>query len=104
MERTVIEWNSSDCFIGKFELDSELLSDFNFDTFLVTPYVAELSGKETNGARSVKFSGQRDFAKNDDPELGPYGPAMDAFAHHVVQHSNETLLLSDLQGEYDLIG
>ena len=66
-----------------------------YTTFLATPLV-----DKADGYTERKFSGSLQVGQNKDV----IGRAIDAFAHHVLDDSQGTCILVDLQGERVLFG
>lgn len=89
-----MKWNVEGAFVGLLEDPlPRATGDDNqsllFSTFLATPLLP--SGPSF---KEEKFSGNSDVGENP----GKVGEAIDAFAHHVVVDSFQTVLFADLQG------
>lgn len=65
-----------------------------YDTFLAAPLL--IMDAETE---EKKFSGNDDFTPNDDI----IGRFIDAYVHHTLADSQNTILLADVQGVWSLV-
>ncbi|KAF9013670.1 hypothetical protein BDZ89DRAFT_1142538 [Hymenopellis radicata] len=89
-----ISWNSKPSYILHVDNTSREWGSSNasqsmpFPDVLVTPLI------DSAMAKFMKFSGTEDFEEN----TGPIGRMLEAFTHHVVQDSEQSILPSDLQG------
>lgn len=100
-----IRFNSSGAFIGTLKAGEHDGSELNctapeltpgsapllWNTFLAVPYIDLSEGYAAN----TKFSGSFEAGNN---STSPFGRAVDAFAHHVLEESQHTCVLVDLQG------
>lgn len=103
-----MEWNTEGMFMGKIVQfygkslgDSDSDSEHRhcslvFPSFMAVPFCYEF---QNPNSKRYKYSGNRDFSGESVKFEPIFGAAVDAFAHHVVEDSHETLLLADLQGE-----
>jgi myosin-heavy-chain kinase len=95
LNAVVIECNTA--FVGV------LLDDYNFptdipeaDRSLIRRSFLAADLLPLKACEEMKFSGNEDFT----PNVSQIGKAMDAFAHHVLSETNNSILPADLQGLY----
>jgi hypothetical protein len=107
MKFPAIEWNADGVFIRTvLQFSGQVLDpdtdsksrhcSLTFPSFMAVPYQYKFQDPEVE---RVKYSGNRDFGGESTAFEPRFGAAVDAFAHHVVEDSFETLLIADIQGE-----